>query len=554
VLPGPTTLGEVVRDSGLRHGDRTAVVDGAQRLSYRELERRSAALASALLGDGIGRGGHVGLLLPNGIDFVVALFAATRIGAVAAPLSTLSTPSELRWLLDHGDIEILLAVERFRNHDYLARLEDALPGLADAPAGRLRIPAAPRLRAVHASGRRRWSGSGPGHTPVDDALRVAIEARVMSDDPALLVHTSGTSAEPKGVLHRHGAVAGHTWRMAHDSWLPVEGDVLWSPRPWFWVAGLVADLLYTLQAGATFVIADGDDPVDVAAVLRRERVTYLGGPAAASSRLGRSQAFADVGLTAVPLAIDLAGVARTDGPVRFVSDALERRIPATDAIAVPVARRPNLFGMTETLGTHCALPHGSVLPEDAEGTAGPPVPGMEVRLTDLDDGGPVPAGADGRLWVRGENLMLGLHRHTRAEVFDPDGWYDTGDVCAIDERGWVRFRSRSGDVVKISGANVAPLEVERVLAAHPAVRDVAVVGTLVGTTPTLVAAIVPHDGVELDPDDLRRFAGSELSSYKVPRHVLQLDADELPRTPSGKVRKDELRRLVDRRIPTGEPT
>jgi acyl-CoA synthetase (AMP-forming)/AMP-acid ligase II len=254
----------------------------------------------------------------------------------------------------------------------------------------------------------------------------------------------------------------------------------------------------------------------------------------------------------VPLSIDLAGVATAARIPRFLSTALEQRHPAGAAQAVPPTRRPNLFGMTETLGTHCALPHGTVLGEGEEGTAGPPVPGIEVRLTGLDDGRPVAAGDDGLLWVRGESVMLGLHRRPRAEVFDADGWYATGDVCQIDARGWVRFRSRSGDVVKISGANVAPLEVERVLAEHPAVRDVAVVGTVVGTTPTLVAAVVPNDGIEVDADDIRRHAGRELSSYKVPRHVLTVAADELPRTPSGKVRKDELRRLLDTRLPGGD--
>jgi acyl-coenzyme A synthetase/AMP-(fatty) acid ligase len=146
--------------------------------------------------------------------------------------------------------------------------------------------------------------------------------------------------------------------------------------------------------------------------------------------------------------------------------------------------------------------------------------------------------------------MLGLHRRPRSEVFDADGWYPTGDVCQVDERGWVRFRSRSGDVVKISGANVAPLEVERVLTTHPAVADVAVLGMLRGSIPTLVAVVVPADGRAVDPDDLRDWAGRQLSSYKVPRLVLEMAADDVPRTASGKVRKDELRVLVDQHLAT----
>ena len=370
---GPATLGDVVRDGAQRHSERVAVVDGDRRLTYAELDRRSADLAARLLADGLGRGGHVGMLLPNGVDFVVTLFAAARVGGVAAPLSTLSQPRELRWLLDHGDVEILVTADGFRGHDHLARLEDALAGLAGSVAGRLALDGAPRLRVVHCTGEatRPWLGPVAGTDQVAAEVAAAAEATVGGDDPAVIIHTSGTSAEPKGVVHRHGAVAGHSWRMAHDYWLPGAGDVVWSPRPWFWVAGLVADLLYTLQCGATFVVPTSDDPADVARLVERERVTYLGGPAGASARLGRSREFAEAGLTTIPLSIDLAGVARTGDAPRFVSDRLERRLPAVDATVAPPARHPNLFGMTETLGTHSALPHGALVPEGAEGASGP---------------------------------------------------------------------------------------------------------------------------------------------------------------------------------------
>lgn len=547
---GPATLGDVARDGARRYGNRPAVIHGDRRLSYAQLEHASAALGARLLGDGLGRGGHVGILLPNGVDFVVTLFAVTRVGGVAAPLSTLSQAPELRWLLDHGDMQILVTTDRFRNHDYLARLEEALPGLSAASPGALRLIGAPRLRAVHCTeaGRRPWTGSAPGTDSVSDDLREAIERTVTADDPAVIIHTSGTTADPKGVVHRHGAVAGHSWRMAQQYWLPGTGDVLWSPRPWFWVAGLVADLLYTLQAGATLVVPTSEDPGEVLDMVQRERITYLGGPLGTVLHISRSDAFADAGLTAVPVSIDAAGLAHTTGGLRFVSQELEERLPAARASTVPIDRLPNLFGMSETLGTHSGQPHGSQMPEGAEGVSGPPVPGMEVRLTHLETGEPVAPDNDGLLWVRGESLMVGLHRRPRSDVFDPDGWYSTGDVCQIDERGWIRFRSRLGDVVKIGGANVAPLEVERVLAARPDIDDVAVIGTTVPGTPTLVAVVVPSQGVGLDHDELRQWAKERLSSYKVPRIVVEIGPEEMPRTASGKVRKEELRKLVDGRL------
>ncbi len=277
--------------------------------------------------------------------------------------------------------------------------------------------------------------------------------------------------------------------------------------------------------------------------MRSERLDYVGGSPPFFRRLGAEPSLADDGIEILPLGIDLAGVAerRGDGTRRFRSAALEARFPAEEAAQLDPRRFPNLFGMTETIGSHSAMPHCTQVPEGREGTSGPPVIGMERRVVDPVTRADVEPGGEGELLVRGGSLMLGLDRRDPGEVFDEAGWYATGDVCRIDADGWVTFRSRLGDMVKVSGANVAPLEVEMAIMSHAAIEEAVVVGMDSPAGTVLTAYVVPRSGEPVDADELQRWLRTQLSSYKVPRRIVAIDRDDLPRTGSGKVRKHELR-------------
>jgi acyl-CoA synthetase (AMP-forming)/AMP-acid ligase II len=539
------------------YGDQEAIVRGSSRITFRALERESARVARGLLVAGVGKGSRVALLMPNSPDWVVAFMAITRIGAIAVPLSTLYQAPELRWVLRHADIDVLFIRDRYLNHDYVARLEEALPSLAQQDTTRLFLPEAPHLRAIYVWGDcdRTWAQRGPDsllgaaerQPAIDREFLSQVEASITPADLLFMIYTSGSTADPKGVVHFHGNVIRHTYQMAHDFTLIEPGDRLASQRPYFWVAGLCATLLYTLHSGGCLIVPETDAPVEALRLIEAERLTFVGGAATWFTAIAAHAAAHQSEYTVAQLSLDIAGVARRTaaGDYAFVRESLEARIPFS-ATPLPQKRIPNMFGMTEMLGAHSAEPAPTVMPETKEGASGRAIPGVVRKVVDSASGRELPAGEVGELWVRGYSLMAGLYKKEREETFEPDGFYRTGDLCVVDEADCLTFKSRLGDMLKVHGANVAPLEVERCLNAQHGVFDSAVLGLPDGRGDTLVAAaVVPLEGVELDEQELIAQLRKELSSYKVPKRIAFLAAEAIPRTGSGKVQKFKLKPILE---------
>jgi acyl-CoA synthetase (AMP-forming)/AMP-acid ligase II len=555
----PATLPSMLHQIADTHGDLEAIVRGPHRITYRELERESGQLARGLLAAGAGKGTRVALLMSNSPDWVIAFMAAARIGAIVVPLSTLLQAPELRWVLRHADVDTLFVQDRYLRHDYVTRLVDALPSLADQKGKRLFLPEAPYLRSIHVWGGSvspEWAHASPDalraladNTPaIDDDFLARVEAEVTPSDLLLTIYTSGSTADPKGVAHYHGSVVRHSYQMSRDFTLLAAGDRMATQRPWFWVAGLVATLLYGLHAGACLIIPETDDPVEALRLIEQERLTFVGGGEPWFAAIAAHPAVQASEFTVRQLSLDIAGVARrapaSADDARFVREGLEARIPARDT-PLPKQRIPNMFGMTEMLGAHSAEPCPTVLPEHQAGGSGRAVPGVIHRIVDPATGEEQRVGQLGELQVRGYSLMAGLHKREREETFEPDGFYRTGDLCFVDASGCLTFKSRLGDMLKVHGANVSPLEVERCLNAQPGVFDSAVLGLPDGSGDTLVVAgVVPLEGAKLSEAELIARLREELSSFKVPRRMVFLAPDEVPRTGSGKVQKFKLKDIL----------
>jgi acyl-CoA synthetase (AMP-forming)/AMP-acid ligase II len=221
---------------------------------------------------------------------------------------------------------------------------------------------------------------------------------------------------------------------------------------------------------------------------------------------------------------------------------------------VPPAQRPpevnsTSLGMTEMCSVHTSWDQYDPLPESRRGTFGKSLPGVEHKVVDPDTGDELPPGEDGELWARGYSLMQGLYGHEREEVFEPDGWYRTGDAGHFDADGWFYFTGRLGEMVKtVGGANVTPAEVESVLTAFPDVLEAYVTG-IPGDGGQLVAgAVVPRAGATIDGDELRARLKTELSAYKVPKFLWVCAKSELPFLESGKIKKQELAGLLAARV------
>ncbi len=536
------TMSTLLRRATARFGAHSYLVANGERLTYAEADARSAAVAKGLLAEGVGKGSRVGVLMPNSVDDAIAAFAITRIGAVFVPLNTFSQTKELAWMVHHADLTRLLAHPRFLNNDYLERLETAFPDLAGQSAdGPLFVAGAPFLRAVHVWGTsdRAWargdeaaivaSGAAAG---IDDAFLEAVEACVVPADPTIIVYSSGSTADPKGAIHTQGTIVRHSCNM--QSGYPMTGDdVLFSSMPFFWIGGLVTTLLATLHLGATLVTQSSFDAGTALELMEQERATIAMGWPQQGTTIAAHPSFATR---------DLSSVVRTSMPDMVAPD---RRPPPVNSTSL---------GMTEMCSSHTLWDQYDPLPQSRRGTFGKSLDGVEHKVVDPETRTELPTGEDGELWARGYSLMQGLQRREREDVFEPDGWYRTGDVGHFDADGWFYFKGRLGEMIKTpGGANVTPAEIEAVLVGYEDVSEAYVTGIPATDTGQLVvAAVVPRADVVVDAEELRARLKSDLSAYKVPKHIWVCAKSELPFLDSGKIRKQELAARIAQRVSGGE--
>ena len=534
------TIPVFVRGLARRHGARELIVQDDRRLGFAEAEARSARLARELLARGVAKGARVAILFPNGPEWVVAWLAATRIGAVAVPINTFYKSRELQWTLRHSDADTLLAAASFLSHDYLTRLEEAAPTLAQASGPGIFLPELPFLRRIVVAGPcdRPWAlgfedleASAGEAAGVGPAFLREVEASVRPADEMVMLYSSGSTADPKAAVHTHASVLQHSFNLCAHRDLK-ESDRVWSPMPFFWVGGFVFAFVGNLQAGATTLCEEVFDPGRTLAFLERERATIaVGWP-----HFGKALA------------------EHPDATTRDLSALRAGNIPEIlpeDVVPPDLARRGNALGMTETCGPHTWSE--GVLPESEAGSFGRAVPGVEHKIVDPETGAALAPGELGEICVRGYNLMQRLYKTPREETFDADGFYHTGDAGFFDARGLLYFRGRLGDMIKSAGANITPSEVEAVLLSYAEVKAAFVVGVAdPDRGQNVAAAIVADAGEPLSADELKQRVKGDLSAYKVPKHVWIFPDGTLPFTDSGKIDKRRLSTLLEARIAEGD--
>jgi acyl-coenzyme A synthetase/AMP-(fatty) acid ligase len=493
-------------------------VTAVDAITYAALDDDSAELAARLVGAGVVKGDRVGLLAPNGIEWATVAVAVTRIGAVLVPLSTLLRPPELLAQLAIASVGHLVVTPTFRDRRYLDELEREVPGWLAAVRSGSRHPATPSLRAV-------WTvDDGSEGAAVPAALVAAMEARVRPADDLVVLFTSGSRGAPKGVVHTHGGAlrataAGLDARCVHH------GERLYIPMPFFWMGGFGMGLLTAFVAGATLLTEAEPEPTATLALLQRERATLFRGWPDQAARLAAHPAFADADLSSLG-----------DGSLGPVLPADRRPAPGA---------RANLFGMTETFGPWCGDRLDTDLPAVKFGSCGRPFDGVEVRIVDPATEVEVESGEPGEIWLRGPNLLRAICGRTRDETFTVDGFYRTGDLGALDVDGYVWFRGRVDDMIKVKGATVYPTEVEAALRAVDGVRQAHVTDLPNGDGPLEVAALIvvddSVDGIGQVDAELRQ----RLSSFKVPTRWLAVtEPSAVPMSATGKVDKAALQQLL----------
>jgi long-chain acyl-CoA synthetase len=497
-------VADVVRHWAVRRGDVVALRHGERTLNYRQLDERSNRLAQAMRAAGVGPGARVAHLDRTGPEVVEALFAVSKLGAVLVPLNWRLALPELNAIVADSGAPLLLAGGGFA-----------------ATAAAIAEALAPRLTVVEVGPEyEAWIAA---HEAVDPGGRGA------AGDTVLQMYTSGTTGVPKGVLttHRNLAAAAETsplWGFDQDS-------VSLTPLPMFHIGG-IGWAFVGLWNGATTILVGEFDPVAVLDLLERRRVTN---PVFVPTMLQL--------LTAVP------GAAERD------YTALRSIAYGASPITTPLLKRAlrtfgcdlfGIYGLTETTGAAVQLDAGDHAPDGPREhllrSAGRPYPWVDLRIVEPSTGEDCGPRAVGEVWLRAPNVMAGYFNRPEetAAALTADGWLRTGDGGFCDEEGYLFLTDRIKDMIVSGGENVFPVEVEEALAQHPAVEEVAVVGVPDARWgETVKALVVLRAGAVTGADELVAFARERIAAYKLPR-IIEL-VDDLPRTPSGKVLKRELR-------------
>ena len=486
--------------------------DGAAtetRLTYRALDARADTVARNLAARGVGPGDTVSFQLPNWWEFSVLHLACLKLGAVSNPLMVIFRARELSFMLKLAETKILIVPATFRGFDY-ATMANGLRAVL------------PTLRHVFTAG-----GTAQGAEPFDALLAPGAPAlpahRVAPDDVIQLLYTSGTTGEPKGVLHTSNTMLSNLIPFAERLHLGA-ADVIHMPSPMAHQLGFMYGLVLPVMLGATAVLQDIFTAPEMARQITAERATFTMG--------------------ATPFLNDLTEHVATTG-----SATPSLRVFVSAGAPIPRAlvakARPTLgaaiisaWGMSE----NGAVTTTRIEDDEARATTtdGCALPGMEVRVVD-PNGAPAPPGEEGSLKVRGCSNFAGYLKRPELDNTDADGWFDTGDLARMDAEGYIRIAGRSKDIIIRGGENIPVVEVEGLLYRHPAIAEVAIVGYPDERLGERACAFVKlRDGATLDFADMTAYlAGQSMARQYIPER-LEIVA-ELPRTPSGKIQKFRLR-------------
>jgi acyl-CoA synthetase (AMP-forming)/AMP-acid ligase II len=489
------------------------------RWTYGDLELHARRVARALLAAGIGKGARVGILMGNRPEAVASLFGAALAGAVAIPLSTFSPKPELAHLLGHADLSALLLQASMGPRSFAADIED------------LRAEATfPYLRHVAALGTPSWDAFLAGGDDVDDARLDAVAAQVHPSDLGLVIYSSGTTDLPKGVLHHQQAPTLQFWVQAQL----FDRDAttrLWCALPMFWTAGLNTAMGATLAGGGCWVMQEVFEAGAALRLIERERVTE---PYTIPHQARALEEHPDWATT------DLSSCTKVFGKSVFT------RHPGVQGD--PSWNMPVGYGLSETCAFFVA--HPSSAPRDLmKQSMGRLLPGNELRVVDPETGRVLGVGEEGELAIRGATLMEHYVKRTRAESFDADGFFRTGDLGSCDDDGFVRFSGRRTEMIKTGMANVSPAELEVQLRACEPVKLARVIGVPDERLDEVVVLCVElKDGATATEDDLKAFLRERVAAYKVPKQVLFFAEGEIPMTGSAtKVKDAALLALVQER-------
>ncbi len=518
---GAETFYSILAGRAAAHPERVALVDRGRRVTYNELRIRVDRVAAGFKSLGIGAGDVVTIQLPNWAEFAYVFFALERLGAVANQIGPDFRSREVDYILRFSESRAFVCPASFKNFDYVKMINELRPGLPDLKAvGVLGLPA---------------SGAAPGLVSldalVDDAKAVSPPgAGQQANDVMRMAFTSGTTGNPKGVIHSHNTTLSTCRTLNTDMRVtPDEVCLIYLPLGLNW--GYLT-LVQAVMAGARAVLLDQFGARAALELIQRERVTYI--PTAPASI-----------------------IAMLNDPELGRFDLSSLRVIITGGASCPIetirefrsrmhGHLIELYGMLETgFHTYTRLDDD---PEAVTGTVGTVSSGLGLRLID-ETGRDVTPGVEGEIAAQGPSVHLGYHKNptANAELFTADGWFRTGDLGQFDPAGNLKIVGRLKEMINRGGKKFFPREIEEILYTHPKILHAAIVGV---PDPRLgernCLCVIPRPGQTLTLDEAVGYLRDSVATYKLPETMEVFE--ELPFTPTGKIQRHVLvRRVLERR-------
>ena len=529
-----TTLGDLLTAAANRW-DREGLVTPGYRWTFGEFDNRVNEWARALLALSVEPRDKVGILLTQDAEYFAAEIAITRIGAVAVPINARFKGRELSHVLRESDMSVLLVSGGMRGTtDYLALIHDVLPELQTATAPNLQLQAAPKLRHIVVFGAEATTScvaesafwQGANHVEQDEVdIR---SSRVAVSDIAIIMYTSGTTSNPKGAMLSHEALSRAAAVVGGSRQYLQTDDIVWSPLPMYHIGG-TNFLLCSLTYGAKHVHVGEFNTATAVQQLDNEAVSVA------------LPAFDLIWMDILRVPGCNPGAWKQLRMVMIAVGAPARMMEMQKQVSQ--AKLVSCYGATECCGF---FTYGDIRDSDkirCERT-GIPLDGLELKIVDPETEKILPFGETGEIRYRGYSLFSGYYNDpdiTRASI-DSDGWFHSGDLGTVDERGRLKFVSRLKDMMKVGGENVAAAEIEDFLQLHPDVLTAQVVGAPDARYSEVACAyVVKRPDSPLTETELIDYCRGKISTFKIPRYVRFVDEYPMSGT---KVRKHELRSRI----------
>jgi acyl-CoA synthetase (AMP-forming)/AMP-acid ligase II len=533
VIKADTLGGVLLRAEATTPAVDALVIDG-HKLSYADLAKRAKKWAAAFSAMGVDHGDHVGLLLPTSFEFVEAMFGLSLIGAVTVPMNARYAPDELKYVTANADLVAVVTTDQISDAvDFCDRLAIAFPELPGSNAKALSIKAAPKLRSIIVCGAQARGAGFLSESEFKAAVSLVEPAPVGADDLAIILYTSGTTANPKGCLLKHGALVGNSRALAQQYALTAV-DRFWSPLPIYHIAGILPLTAIADCGGAYFTTVHFDAGVALQSFERDAvTVTY---PCFVTimQDLIDHPGFKNA---------DLSSIRLMNSNLAVQPDAIREAIVA----AMPNTAQLGTYGLSEACGTITT----SALDDDEHQRThklGCVMPGWEVRIMSFDGNVPCGLGEKGEIWAKGPGLFSGYYRDAEKtnESLTSDGWLRTGDIGSLDKDGQMMFHGRVKDMLKVGGENVAAAEIEAVLDAHPAVKMSQVVAARDDRYDETPAAFVElNEGTTASEEELIAFCHNKIARFKIPRYVRFVTEWPMSTT---KIQKFALKQQIDKEL------